>query len=154
MIGKKNIFIRIILVVLFCGASLFLYSFQFLILNGKQLITRKRIDRSLSCQEESVRRKAQDLLKDIIDLELGISIVDLGLVRDIKIDCFKKTAKITIIFTAAFCPYADFIIAQIKRSIRRIDGIEYVDVSVERQVVWTEALISEEGKKALERMYK
>jgi metal-sulfur cluster biosynthetic enzyme len=43
-------------------------------------------------------------LQDVVDPELGMNIVQLGLVRDVKIE--DDSALVTMIFTTPFCPYA------------------------------------------------
>lgn len=43
-------------------------------------------------------------LREVVDPEIGLNIVELGLVRDLEIEDDK--AKITMIMTTPFCPYA------------------------------------------------
>lgn len=43
-------------------------------------------------------------LQSVIDPELGMNVVQLGLIRNVKLD--KGTALITMILTSPFCPYA------------------------------------------------
>jgi metal-sulfur cluster biosynthetic enzyme len=43
-------------------------------------------------------------LREVVDTEIGLNIVELGLVRDVEIQD-EETAKITMILTTPFCPY-------------------------------------------------
>ena len=43
-------------------------------------------------------------LREVIDPEIGLNIIELGLVRDLEIDDDK--ANVTMIMTTPFCPYA------------------------------------------------
>jgi metal-sulfur cluster biosynthetic enzyme len=45
----------------------------------------------------------RDTLREVVDPELGLSIIELGLVRDVAIE--KDSAKIDMILTTPFCPY-------------------------------------------------
>jgi metal-sulfur cluster biosynthetic enzyme len=42
-------------------------------------------------------------LKEIVDPEIGLNIIELGLIRDVKIE--DQEANITMILTTPFCPY-------------------------------------------------
>lgn len=42
-------------------------------------------------------------LRDVVDPEIGVSIIELGLVRDVVLD--ETKAEITMILTTPFCPY-------------------------------------------------
>jgi len=45
----------------------------------------------------------RDTLREVVDPELGLSIIELGLVRDVVIE--NDNAKIDMILTTPFCPY-------------------------------------------------
>jgi metal-sulfur cluster biosynthetic enzyme len=44
-------------------------------------------------------------LREVIDPEIGLNILELGLVRDVKLED-EKSAHVTMIMTTPFCPYA------------------------------------------------
>ena len=48
--------------------------------------------------------KLRDKLQEVVDPEIGLSIIQLGLVRDVKIEA--DSASIRMILTTPFCPYA------------------------------------------------
>ena len=53
-------------------------------------------------------------LRSVIDPEIGLNIVELGLIRDIGINEEEETAEITMILTTPFCPYGPAIIEQVR----------------------------------------
>lgn len=55
-----------------------------------------------------------ETLRSVIDPEIGLNIVELGLLRNIEVDEENDTAKITMILTTPFCPYGPQIIEQVR----------------------------------------
>ena len=64
----------------------------------------------ISKEEELV-----ESLRNVIDPEIGMNIVELGLVRNLEIDEDEDTADITMILTTPFCPYGPAIIEQVRQ---------------------------------------
>ena len=60
-------------------------------------------------------------LRRVIDPELGLNVVELGLIRDVVFD--DADAKITMILTTPFCPYAPAMINQVKITAQESLGI-------------------------------
>ncbi|MGC8971911.1 MAG: metal-sulfur cluster assembly factor [bacterium] len=67
-------------------------------------------------------------LRDVYDPELGINIVDLGLIKDVKIDNDEVT--IDMIFTIPGCPLRDYMISQIKDTVESIEGVKSAIVNI------------------------
>lgn len=53
-------------------------------------------------------------LRSVIDPEIGLNIVELGLIRDLDVDEDEDNAEITMILTTPFCPYGPQIIEQVR----------------------------------------
>lgn len=53
-------------------------------------------------------------LRAVIDPEIGLNIVELGLVRRLDIDSDNDFARITMILTTPFCPYGPQLIEQVR----------------------------------------
>jgi metal-sulfur cluster biosynthetic enzyme len=51
-------------------------------------------------------------LRDVNDPELGMNVVELGLIRDVKLEA--EGAHITMILTTPFCPYAPAMMKRVK----------------------------------------
>jgi len=57
----------------------------------------------------------REALRDIADPELGLNVIELGLVRDLVFDTGKVAA--TVVLTTPFCPYGPAMIEQMRRKI-------------------------------------
>ena len=55
---------------------------------------------------------AREKLAEVVDPEIGLNIIQLGLVRDISVE--NGVAHMKMILTTPFCPYAGSMIAQVK----------------------------------------
>ena len=55
-------------------------------------------------------KKLDTALREIIDPEIGLNIIELGLVRNIILDDDEQKANVTMIMTTPFCPYAPAIL--------------------------------------------
>lgn len=88
-------------------------------------------------KEEELRES----LRSVIDPEIGLNIVELGLIRKLEIDETAETAKITMILTTPFCPYGPQLIEQVRvvgNSVMR-GGIE-VQIGAE---LWDPSMMEE-----------
>ena len=74
----------------------------------------------------------RELLREVIDPELGINIVDLGLVREIAIAPGGVVRVLTTLTTPA-CPLGPYITEQIEDTLNQVTTIHDVGV----QVVWS-----------------
>ncbi|OGG00481.1 aromatic ring hydroxylase [Candidatus Gottesmanbacteria bacterium RBG_13_37_7] len=94
------------------------------------------------------KKKVLQKLKKVPDPELGISIVDLGLIYDIKIE---KTNSITVVMTltSTGCPLLFLIEKLIKKEIGSLKGVKEVTVEVTFDPPWNPDKISKAGKKKL-----
>jgi phenylacetate-CoA oxygenase PaaJ subunit len=88
-----------------------------------------------------------EALKDVEDPELPISIVDLGLVVDLRREEHLVYVKIT--FTAMGCPATDMIVDDVRDRLLREPGVKGVDVEVVWDPIWTRERLSEDGKAQL-----
>ena len=85
-------------------------------------------------------------LAEVIDPELPVSIVDLGLVRSVRVEGDAVTVGIT--FTSIGCPCTDLIKEDIEARLLRLDGVARVEVEevFER---WSRDDLTEDGRIAL-----
>ena len=67
-------------------------------------------------------------LKRVIDPELGADIVDLGMVKDVRVDGGRVTVKVAL--TIAACPLRDQIENEVLRKVRAVPGVEDVVVEI------------------------
>ncbi|HIE39659.1 MAG TPA: metal-sulfur cluster assembly factor [Anaerolineales bacterium] len=94
--------------------------------------------------EEDLQR-VWDALKEVYDPEIGISVVDLGLVR--KIEEVEGELHITMILTAPFCPLAGMIMEQARAAAQAvIDRPVRVTLGTER---WDPSMMAAEERQRL-----
>ena len=84
-----------------------------------------------------------DALRDVMDPEIPISVVDMGLIVDIVQRGSNVDLKLT--FTAMGCPAMDFIMDDIRERLLREPGVEQVTIEVVWDPVWSKERLSEEG---------
>ncbi len=88
-------------------------------------------------------------LRDVPDPETGINIVDMGLVCAIVADAATQSVTLTVTFTTPACPAGAAILAGIERRLKRVAGIESVDLQLSFEPPWTPERISEAGRTEL-----
>lgn len=87
-----------------------------------------------------LRKKIAHQLQNVLDPELNISIVDLGLVYDIQL---KKTiAHITITLTTIGCPLFETIQKDIENTTMKIPEIKGVQVHIVFDPPWSLTMVS------------
>jgi len=88
------------------------------------------------------------LLKTVIDPEVELNIVDLGLIYRIEYDG-EKNVEIDMTLSTAACPLGDAIIANVHEVLKaNFPGFEF-NVQLVFDPPWSPDLVSEEGKLAL-----
>jgi metal-sulfur cluster biosynthetic enzyme len=97
----------------------------------------------LSDDPEPVR----EALRTVIDPELGVNLVDLGLVYDVAVN--DGIAYITLTMTTPACPIGAFLEDQVRFAVLRLPGILGVEVEVVHEPRWSPALMSDAARKAL-----
>ena len=84
-----------------------------------------------------------DALRDVMDPEIPISVVDMGLI--VAIEQHNGIVDLKLTFTAMGCPAMDFIMDDIRERLLREPGVELVNIEIVWDPVWTKARLSEEG---------
>lgn len=81
-------------------------------------------------------------LKEVLDPEYPISLVDLGLIRGIEID--GSTARIKLTYTCMGCPAMDMIQDDVRERLLQMEDIDDVEIEVVWDS-WSRKDISKEG---------
>ncbi len=97
---------------------------------------------------KNIELKVWDILKSVIDPEVEINIVDMGLVYKVAYNGEKKIDIVMTLSTPA-CPIGDAIIQNVKEAILAKFNDFTVDVNLVFDPPWTPEMVSEEGKKIL-----
>lgn len=84
-----------------------------------------------------------DALREVMDPEIPISIVDMGLIVDLR--QHEGTIYVKLTFTAMGCPAMDFIMEDIRARLLKEPGVREVEIEIVWDPVWTKARLSEEG---------
>jgi serine O-acetyltransferase len=79
-------------------------------------------------EEVLCENRIRDALREVLDPEVGIDIVDLGLIKDIRIDHVR--AEIDMVLTCKVCPLSEHLTDQVKRKALGVCGIEQVIVNL------------------------
>ncbi|MBV8946405.1 MAG: metal-sulfur cluster assembly factor [Solirubrobacterales bacterium] len=88
-----------------------------------------------------------DALRDVIDPELGLDFVELGLIYDVEIE--DSTVRITYTLTSPGCPIGPQVSEQIEEFVGELEGVEDVIPTMTFSPPWTPELMSEDAKFAL-----
>ena len=88
-----------------------------------------------------------DALREVMDPELPISLVDLGLIYDVRRD--GGVVEVDLTFTATACPCMAFIHFDIQDRLMREPGVERVEVREVWDPAWTKSRVSPQGREML-----
>ncbi len=88
-----------------------------------------------------------DALRLVIDPELGINLVDLGLIYDVMIDEQNIYVKMTL--TTPGCPLHESMSAAVEHRLHQLDATKKVFVQLVWQPQWTPASMSENARRQL-----
>ena len=95
--------------------------------------------------------KVRDILKTVFDPEIGINIVDLGLVYGIELEDSEehegKKAVVTHTLTTPACPVGPMIRAQIEQAVQNLEGVDAVETELVFSPPWDpREMCSDEAK--------
>ena len=88
-----------------------------------------------------------EALMNVHDPDIGIDVVSLGLVYDVKV----SSGKVFVLFTLTFpgCPYADFLIQEVKDAASSVEGVSSVDVKLTFSPPWSPDRVDPDVRAAL-----
>ena len=84
-----------------------------------------------------------EALAEVDDPELGVNIVDLGLIYGVDLDDDKGQVHVDLTLTSPGCPLGPEIIRNIKRELRGLDDILAVDVDLIWNPLWHPTMMSD-----------
>ncbi|HEX8649044.1 MAG TPA: metal-sulfur cluster assembly factor [Thermoleophilaceae bacterium] len=88
-----------------------------------------------------------EALTNVIDPELGLDFVELGLVYEVEVD--DADVHVTFTLTSPGCPIGPQVSEQMKEFVGELDGVENVHPHMTFNPPWTPDLMSEDAKFAL-----
>ena len=86
-----------------------------------------------------------NVLDNIYDPEIPVSIYELGLIYDVKISS-KNEVKVIMTLTSPSCPVAESMPEEIKEAVKKIKAVSSVEIEVTFDPPWEKSMMSEEAK--------
>ena len=95
----------------------------------------------------ATNEEVMDALRDVIDPELGLDFVELGLIYDVAIE--DGTVSVTYTLTTPGCPIGPQVSEQIEEFVSDLDDVNAVQSTLTFEPAWSPELMSEDAKFAL-----
>jgi metal-sulfur cluster biosynthetic enzyme len=95
----------------------------------------------------ATNEEVMDALRDVIDPELGLDFVELGLIYDVAID--DGTVSVTYTLTTPGCPIGPQVSEQIEEFVSDLDDVKAVQSTLTFEPAWSPELMSDDAKFAL-----
>jgi metal-sulfur cluster biosynthetic enzyme len=91
--------------------------------------------------------EVRDALSNVIDPELGLDFVELGLIYEVEVD--DGEVYVTFTLTSPGCPIGPQVTEQIEEFVSELDGVSRVYPKMVFSPPWTPEMMSEDAKFAL-----
>ncbi len=88
-----------------------------------------------------------EAMKSVSDPEIGMDIVNLGLVYDVQIDNDRVYIKMTM--TAPTCPVTPWILSEAQKEVENVKGVEAADVELVWEPQWNPEMMSDYAREQL-----
>lgn len=85
---------------------------------------------------DELAAEVREALKQVIDPELGLNIVDLGLVYDVQVDEGKAVVSMTL--TSPGCPAGPQILGSAQAAAGTVEGVHEAEVNLVWKPFWTQ----------------
>ena len=88
----------------------------------------------------------REAMKQVDDPELGINVVDLGLLYEVHVDEATGKVDLNMTLTSMGCPLTEQIIADVRKFVEPLDGVTSVDVNWVWDPPWGPDKMTDDGK--------
>jgi metal-sulfur cluster biosynthetic enzyme len=95
-------------------------------------------------RQPPARCRYRDLLREVIDPELGVNIVDLGLVYDVRVS--DGVARVRMTMTTPGCPLGAYLDDAVRGCLWGAPGVDQVDVRIVWDPPWHPDMMSDAAK--------
>ncbi|HKO26140.1 MAG TPA: metal-sulfur cluster assembly factor [Solirubrobacteraceae bacterium] len=97
--------------------------------------------------DEPTPELVRELLREVIDPELGLDIVELGLLRAVAVE--DGVARVRFTVTTPACPLSSYIEDEIRACLWQLPGLSDLEVDCEYEPAWSPDDMSEDAQIAL-----
>lgn len=98
----------------------------------------------MSSNKNHIKESVMQKLQDVLDPELYVSIVDLGLIYDVKVNNSFVSIKMTL--TTMGCPLFDVLENEIKDKVKQIKGVKEVKIQLVFDPPWSMERLTERAR--------
>ena len=99
-----------------------------------------------SSSEISLAEQVRHNLKRVVDPEIGINIVDLGLIYDISVN-EENDVQVLMTLTAPNCPFGELIMMESEFAVRSTEGVNLIKLNLTFDPPWNPDIhVSDEAK--------
>ncbi len=88
----------------------------------------------------------REAMKQVDDPELGINVVDLGLLYDVRVDEPTGAVHLDMTLTSMGCPLTDQIIADVRKYVEPLDGVTSVEINWVWDPPWGPDKMTDDGR--------
>ncbi|MEO6734082.1 MAG: metal-sulfur cluster assembly factor [Ferruginibacter sp.] len=88
-------------------------------------------------------------LQNVMDPEIGLNVVDLGLIYQIDFDEAAKTIYVSMTLTTQFCPMGQSLVDSVSNALETVFSSDELTVNLTFEPAWKHEMISEEGQNFL-----
>ena len=96
--------------------------------------------------------KVLEAMRQVEDPELGVNVVDLGLIYGVEFEDEGRKVRLDMTLTAVACPLTDMIEGATNAALVGLDDIQEVEINWVWSPPWTPERMTEEGKMELRAM--
>lgn len=89
-----------------------------------------------------------EAIRPVIDPDIGLSLVDLGLIRDVKLSEDGRNVRVDMTLTSPGCPIGPELMAAVRHFASKVEGVEDVQVKLVWVPPWDPRVDASEDAKA------
>jgi metal-sulfur cluster biosynthetic enzyme len=86
----------------------------------------------------------EEALKEVIDPEIGVNVVDLGLVYNIAVQ--DSTVAVTMTLTTPMCPLSEYVESAVREAVGQVPEVKEINFELVWTPPWDPSKMSEDAK--------
>jgi metal-sulfur cluster biosynthetic enzyme len=98
------------------------------------------------CLKMVTEERVRDQLRNVIDPEIGMDLVELGLIYDVGVHDEGRHVDVTFSLTSPMCPVGDLIQEQVETEALSVEGVETVNAQLTFEPMWSPEMMSPAAK--------